>query len=276
MIEMIVFIFGLIVGSFINVLIFRLPHGEDVIKNRSHCPNCAKILSWYELIPVVSFLLQKGRCRKCGAKISFQYIIIELLTGILFLMIFIKLSASLTPDNLTIFQFNNFIINTIYYILYTIYHFYIISALIAIAAIDLKTFLIPDKLVIPAIIIALIFQFLNPLTSNISNTLNISNILFALLIFLFFSALYFFSKGKAMGFGDAKLGLLIGLFLPFPLNIFAIMLSFVFGGIFGIILLALKKAGRKTQIPFGPFMVLSALITFLFPEIVSLMFPIFH
>ncbi len=274
MIEVIIFIFGLIIGSFINVLIYRLPYKEDIIKKRSHCPKCNKILSWFELIPVVSFLMQKGRCRYCKALISFQYIIIEIFTGVLFLMVFQKLNAFLISDNLIMLPTNYLATNIFYFLIYLLYFFYIISVFIAVAVIDFKTFLIPDILIFPATIITLIFQSLNFFFDIYNNlkSLIFYNIISAFVIFLFFFFLYFFSKGEAMGFGDAKLGFLIGIFLPFPLNISAIMLSFILGGFFGIILLSLKKANRKTQIPFGPFMSIGAIITFLFPEIANLIF----
>lgn len=262
MIEFFIFIFGATVGSFLNVLILRLPKGEDVVKERSHCQYCQKKLAWYELIPVLSFIIQKGKCRACGKKISYQYIIVELLTGFLFLLTYLYLNFN--NHNIMSNQILNFdVLNSLYLILYTLYFFYIICTFIAISFIDYKTFYIPDILVFPAIIVSLIFNIVFN-ASNFSDVLN--NILSAFAIFLFFFAFYFFSKGRAMGFGDAKLGFLIGLFLPLPFNIFAIMVSFILGGIFGIILLAFKKADRKTLIPFGPFMVIGDLIVFFFPE----------
>lgn len=284
MIEFFIFLFGAAWGSFLNVLIYRLPKHQG-IRGRSRCPYCKKILRWYELIPIISFIIQKGRCRGCFKKISYQYIIIEVLTGALFLAAYLALKKNY-PDylnfSLSISSFK--FLDTIYEILNTTYYFYIIAIFIAVALIDLKTFFIPDKLVLPAIIISFIYQFFsifNPqkithIKDGAADIFTLAyNILSAFIIFLFFFALYFFSRGRAMGLGDAKLGLLIGLFLPIPLNIGALMIAFVIGGIFGIILLALKKADRKTLVPFGPFMVLGAILALFFPEFITNIFPFF-
>jgi len=274
MLKIIIFILGLIIGSFLNVLIYRLPRGQDIIKKRSYCPKCKKILSWYELIPVLSFIIQRGRCLKCKAKISYQYIFIELLTGLLFLFTYINLTNQFATSSSSISSqilSSNF--QTLYFALNIIYYFYIISIFITIAAIDLKTFFIPDVLVIPAVIISFIYQIIQLPNYPITQFFNL--LISSIAIFFFFGALHFFSKGKAMGFGDAKLGLLIGLFLPFPLNIFAIMLSFIIGGIFGIILMIFKKVDKKSIIPFGPFMVLGALLTFFLPQLIKNIFPLF-
>jgi leader peptidase (prepilin peptidase)/N-methyltransferase len=274
MLKIIIFILGLIIGSFLNVLIYRLPRGQDIIKKRSYCPKCKKILSWYELIPVLSFIIQRGRCLKCKAKISYQYIFIELLTGLLFLFTYINLTNQFATSSSSISSqilSSNF--QTLYFALNIIYYFYIISIFITIAAIDLKTFFIPDVLVILAIIISFIYQIIQLPNYPITQFFNL--LISSIAIFFFFGALHFFSKGKAMGFGDAKLGLLIGLFLPFPLNIFAIMLSFIIGGIFGIILMIFKKVDKKSIIPFGPFMVLGALLTFFLPQLIKNIFPLF-
>ena len=144
-----IFIFGLIIGSFLNVVICRLKTKESIFFTRSKCPKCGVVLKWYDLIPVLSFLIQKGKCSYCRGKISLQYPIVEIITGLLFLQIF----------NFKFLILNEFLILNY---LNLFYYFLIISFLIIIFVYDLRHYIIPDKIVFPAIIIAVIFnlQFL--------------------------------------------------------------------------------------------------------------------
>ncbi|MFH1461148.1 MAG: prepilin peptidase, partial [Patescibacteria group bacterium] len=145
-----IFIFGLMIGSFLNVAICRLETKEKILISRSHCPRCGTILKWFELIPILSFLIQKGRCRYCGKRISFQYPMVEIFTGLLFFLIF----------NFQFSIFNKFSIFN-FQTLELFYYFIIVSFLIVIFVYDLKHYLIPDKIVFPAIIIVLLFNLLN-------------------------------------------------------------------------------------------------------------------
>ena len=235
MIYFLIFIFGLAIGSFLNVVIYRLKTNESILIGRSHCPKCGAILKWYDLIPVLSFLIQKGECRYCQKKISFQYPLVEIITGLLFVLILSKFGFDL---------------------LITYYLLLITCFLIVIFVYDLRHYLILDKIVFPAIIIVLFYQvfignFLNPFLS-------------ALLAGGFFLSLVIVSKGKWMGMGDVKFAILMGLILGWPNILLALFLSFFSGAIIGIILILFGKKGLKSQIPFGPFLVGSTILIMLY------------
>ena len=236
MFYILIFILGLSIGSFLNVIICRLETKETIISNRSYCPQCRVILKWYDLIPVLSFLLQKCRCRYCKKKISWQYPVVEIATACLFLLIF----------NLQFSIFN------------LIYYFIIISFLIIIFTYDLKHYLIPNRIIYPAIIIAGIFNF-QFLISNQFSIFKFS-ILSALGASSFFLALVLVSKGKWMGLGDVKLAFLMGLILGWPNILLALFLSFLSGSVIGIGLIIFGKKDFKSQIPFGPFLAGSTIL----------------
>jgi len=227
-----IFIFGLSVGSFLNVVICRLETKETIISNRSYCPQCRAVLKWYDLIPVLSFLFQKRRCRYCKKKISWQYPVVEIATGLLFLLIF----------NL---QFTIFDL---------IYYFIIISFLIIIFVYDLKHYIIPNKIVYPGIVISLLYLLF---------VIQDSFFLYFLSAFIasgFFLALVLVSKGKWMGLGDVKLAFLMGLILGWPNIFLALFLSFLSGAVIGVGLIFFGKKGFKSQIPFGPFLAGSTIL----------------
>jgi len=238
MAHLFIFIFGLAIGSFLNVVIFRLGKSKLILFGRSKCPKCGKILNWRDLAPLVSFVWQKGRCHYCGKKISWQYPIVEGTTGLLFLLIF----------SLDFAQSKNFI-SLIYYLA-------IISFLIIIFVYDLKHYLIPDKIVYPAIIATFLFCLLG------ANPLN--QILSAFLAGAFFLSLVLLSKGEWMGLGDVKLAFLMGLFLGWPMILTALLLSFFSGAAVGMFLIVLGKKKMKSEIPFGPFLTGSTILVFLF------------
>jgi leader peptidase (prepilin peptidase)/N-methyltransferase len=219
-----VFLFGLCIGSFLNVIICRLGTKESIAKSRSHCPQCGAILKWYDLIPILSFFIQRGRCRYCKGKISLQYPLVELATGLLFLAVFYSRSS----------------------ILGQLFYFYIISSLIVIFVYDLKHYIIPDMVVYPAIGLALLYSF--------------SNLWPAILASAFFLLLFLATKGKGMGLGDVKLAFLMGLVLGWPNILLALFLSFLLGSIIGLSLIFLGKKGLKSEIPFGPFLTASTIL----------------
>jgi prepilin signal peptidase PulO-like enzyme (type II secretory pathway) len=222
-----VFILGLCIGSFLNCFIYRMEQ-EKSLNGRSFCPHCKHTLSWQDLFPVFSFLFLKGKCRYCKAKISWQYPAVEILTALIFLLILNKFS---------IYQFLNLI-----------FFFYIASSLIIIFVYDLRHYLIPDKVLFPAIVITLIY--------DLTNFQQIWNDLLAAVIAAgFFLLIFLMSKGRAMGFGDVKLAILMGLLLGLPNILAALFLAFLFGAIIGIILMLIHKKGLKSEIPFGPFLI---------------------
>ena len=237
------FVFGLVFGSFLNVVVYRLKTRQNIYFGGSFCPECKTQLKWYDLIPLLSFIYLRGRCRYCRKKISWQYPIVEILSGLIWVLVFYKFA--LPAEALA----KAGVLNIIYYI-------FILSIFLVIAVYDFKWRIIPDKIVYPAIAVALVYNF------------NISSLITAAVAFLFFFLIYFFSKGKAMGLGDAKLAFLIGLFLSFPLAIVAFILAFIIGAVFGIILIGLGKKSLKSRIAFGPFLVLGATISFFLSDFI--------
>src|SRR3989344_1186385 len=186
-------VFGLIFGSFLNVVIYRLKTGEPLGFSRSFCPECRAKLKWFDLIPLFSFIFLRGRCRYCQKKISWQYPIVEILSGLIWVGAFYVTP----PDKGGLGGVLNFV-----------YYLFIFSALLVIAVYDFKWKIIPDKIIYPAIAVALIYNLL-----EIFKYKNIEIFFLpffsAALAFLFFFSFFYFSKGKAMGLGDAKLAFLI-------------------------------------------------------------------
>ena len=238
MLYILIFIFGLTIGSFLNVIICRLETKKSIFFARSHCPKCGAILKWYDLIPIISFLIQKNRCRYCKKKISWQYPMVEIITGLLFLLIF----------------FFNFAQDKNFHFINLSYYLIIVCFLIIIFVYDLRHYIIPDKIVFPGIIIALIYNFLNYGLLNTDYRLLLINLLSAFLASGFFLSLVLISKGKWMSLGDVKLVFLMGIILGWPSISFALLLSFFSGAIIGISLILFGKKGLKSQIPFGPFL----------------------
>jgi len=250
MIKFFIFLFGLIVGSFLNCIVYRLKTGENFLKGRSFCPNCKHVLNFWDLIPVLSFIILKGRCRYFQKPISWQYPLVELATGILFVF-----AAQLTINNqqLTAFNFFNFC-----------YLLIVFCFLIVIFVFDLKHYLILDKVIYPAIIIALIFNFQFLISKQF--LIFKYSILSAFGAATFFLLIVLVSRGKWMGVGDIKLAFLMGLFLGWPEILVALFLAFSIGAIVGLILIFLKKKTLKSEIPFGPFLVTGTFLALFFGQ----------
>lgn len=256
------FIFGLIFGSFLNVVIYRLNPALQLksgVFGRSACLYCRTQLKWSDLIPLFSFIWLRRHCRYCDKKISWQYPIVEILSGLVWVGVFYKIygfnfSAIGEISSLWGGQFLNFL-NFFYYI-------FILSSFLVVAVYDYKWQIIPDKLVFPAIIIVIIYSLFN---KNFIMPIIVSSV-----AFLFFFLIFYFSKGQAMGFGDAKLAFLIGLFLNPLLAGIAFTLAFVLGAIFGIILVCFRKKSWKSQIAFGPFLVIGTMIAFFMPNFLNI------
>jgi len=217
---------------------------EKSLKGRSFCPQCKHVLSWKDLLPVFSFVFLRGKCRYCKTKISWQYPLVELATGLAFLAIF-NFQFSI---NFTIFQF-----------IFIFLYFYIAGALIFIFVYDLKHYLIPDKVLFPAIFITLAYRIFSPEIINY--------IWGALAASGFFFLIWFVSRGQWMGFGDVKLAILMGLLLGLPKVLAALFIAFFLGAIIGVILMAFKKSsgwGMKSEMPFGPFLIAGTFIALFF------------
>ena len=226
-----IFFLGLAVGSFLNCIIYRLHAGQSFLKGRSFCPFCKHQLSWPDLIPIFSFLALKGRCRHCRQKISFQYPLVELATGVLFLIV--SLSVSDTDRLICLITISCFLVIIFVY--------------------DLKHYIIPDKVVYPAIGITLIYHLLR---------LNLEPERFSLGVFwaafgaaAFFGTIVLISRGRWIGVGDVKLAFLMGLILGFPNILVALFLAVLLGAIMGIGLIISGKKTLRSEVPFGPFLV---------------------
>ena len=254
----IIFLFGLVIGSFLNCVIYRLYTREGFFVGRSHCPKCGHKLAWYDLIPLFSFIALRGRCRYCRQKISLQYPLVELATGIIFLLIF-KFQA-LNFGELSIFNF---------YFLFSVFYFLLIASfLIIIFTYDLQHYIIPDRIIYPAVAIVFLYQLFKVWSSGFSPNLKIltNPLLSALFASAFFLAIVLASRGRWMGFGDVKLAFFMGLFLGFPDILVALFLAFFIGAIIGTGLIIFKKKGFRSEIPFGPFLVTGTLIAFFWGE----------
>jgi prepilin signal peptidase PulO-like enzyme (type II secretory pathway) len=253
-----VFLFGLIVGSFLNCVIYRLEQKQSFLQGRSFCPHCKHTLSWQDLIPVFSFLFLKGKCQYCNKKISIQYPLVEIATGILFLLIL----------NFKFLIFNEFLIFNFETITYFLYLLIISSLLIIVFVYDLKHFIIPDKVIFPAIIIALGFRVWD-LVGHWSLEFGIFHPFIAAFgASGFFLFIVLVSRGKWMGVGDIKLAFLMGLLLGFPYILVALFFSFLIGAIIGIGLILAKRKTMKSEVPFGPFLVIGTFIALFLGEII--------
>ncbi len=268
------FLLGVAIGSFLNVVILRLHTGEK-LTGRSHCFNCDRTLSASELIPLFSFIFQRGKCRKCGSRISWQYPVVEAGTGLLFALIAWPVMSGIdvmTADFMV--WLNTFFSLLVFWAIF--------SVLMAILVYDLYHLIIPDELVYTFIGLSLLSPilstepFLSPTVfANLTGLVfpMLSGLAGALLLFGFFWSLWAFSGGRWMGFGDAKLVIGIG-FLLYPVqeSLLAVMLAFVIGAVVGVGLLAFNRLSRyaskdltlKTELPFAPFLILGTLLVFVF------------
>lgn len=229
-----VFLIGLIIGSFFNVLLFRLDREDGIFLGRSKCPKCQKQLKLFELFPLLSFIILKGKCRYCRQKISLIYPIVELTTGIIFTLFYLTLGLPLTPD--------------------LSYSFLLIIFFILIIFFDYIYYIIPDKLVFPFIGIAVIFSLFFKKEEFL--VLLISGLLLGGL----FAILYLVSKGRWVGLGDAKLLLLIGLVFGYPYGFLITLFSIWSAALVGLVLIAIKKASLKSELPFGLFLSVISII----------------
>jgi len=254
---LLIFIFGLTVGSFLNSVIYRLGK-ESFLKGRSYCPHCDHKLSWKDLIPLLSYLSLKGKCRYCNEKISWQYPAVELSTGLLFLFLFWRGLPKLTSYSL-LFQTITVVFGLI-----------IVACLVVIFVYDLKHFIIPDPVLL-LMLLAIGAWFLTAFSFGFLSTCGIANrFLSGLLAALPFLLIVLASGGKLMGMGDVKYLFIMGLLLGWPQVVIALFFAFVIGGIMGIGLIALQKKSLKSKLPFGPLLVIGTLIAWSFgPQILS-------
>ncbi len=242
-----IFILGAVIGSFLNVLIYRLPREESIVYPSSHCPNCKKAIFWYDNIPIVSFILLRGRCRNCGNPISPRYLLVEFMTGILFLLI--------GP----IFGFG------IWDFGFYFAAFFICLLIVAFFS-DLETEIIPDEIMILGIPFGLLFNLLkgNLQAAVLGCALGYS---FLFLISLFGRSVF---KKDALGYGDVKLAALMGAWLLYDKVLLGVFLGYLIGAVVSIILLSAKIKKFGDYIPFGPYLATGAFLAFFWgPQIIS-------
>lgn len=246
-------VLGLVLGSFINVVIFRINKEQNFILGRSHCMHCKNKLKILDLIPVFSFLFLKGRCRYCNKKISIQYPLIELSTSIL--LVFTYLNLDLIRNNLAAFSKIN---PTLFYF----YMSFLVMILLIIFVYDLRYYLIPDGVVITGFLLSIVLIFYSYFC--VFRFVILDNALGLLIFSGFFAIQHYISGGKWVGWGDVNLGLLLGLVLGLKLTILSLMIAYVAGAIISLILIALKLKTRKDIIPFGPFLIAASFLSFFY------------
>ncbi len=229
-------VYGIVIGSFLNVLILRIPVKEEFVKTRSHCTQCGYQLRWYDLVPIISYLTLQGKCRECKTKISIQYPLIELLNGAAYLGIYLYSGIAWE----------------------TIISCIVFSLLLVIFMIDLRHKIIPNGLVI-AIFIVSIFRMIM-LQTYFDSVIGF----FTVSLFLLLLALL--TKG-GMGMGDIKLMAASGVLLGWQNNILALMIGAVLGSVIGVSLIIFKVIKRKQMIPFGPFLTIGIFVAMLFGDI---------
>ncbi len=227
---------GAIFGSFGNVLILRIPKGESVVKPRSHCATCKAQIAWYDNLPILTWFILKGRCRRCGAPFSIRYAIVELLAGLLLAGAFLRYGWSWNFIEMMPF----------------------LLGLLVVSVIDLDHFLLPDVFTLSGIVIGLVGAFLNPERSWLDSV-------FGVLMgggFLWTLAYFYFllRKEDGMGGGDIKLLAWIGAVLGWKSIPFVIVVASVTGSVVGIYVAVQQKKGMKAMIPFGPYLALGAVL----------------
>lgn len=239
-------IIGAVVGSFLNVVILRLPEeGESIVFPASRCPKCLHALKWYDNIPIISFILLKRKCRYCEAPISWQYPLIELVMALLSLALVFKFG--LTPALAIYFVFT--------------------AALLVVIVIDFYHKIIPDIISLPGIVVGFACSFINPAVTWQQSGLGLligGGVLYALA-----AGYYLFTKREGMGGGDIKLLAMIGAFLGWQSLPFVVFGSSILGALVGIGAMAKQKKGGKTMIPYGPFLSMAALLYMFYSELIN-------
>lgn len=239
MVSLILFIFGIAIGSFLNVVALRYD-GEHFLFNtteiggRSHCPHCHKTLQWFELFPVVSYIVLGGRCRNCKAKIGIQYPIVELISGIIFVAVPLQLSGMPT-------------ISSVIWII-------ALEILLLMSYIDILLGIIPDELNIALGLVAIADIWITAQYGD--------HLLGAVVAVALFGGIVAATRGKGMGMGDVKLALPLGLLFGWPDIAMIAVLAFIIGGIFGLGAIAFGKKTMKGALPFGPFLALASVVAF--------------
>lgn len=238
--NIVIFIFGAVIGSFLNVCIYRIPAGVSIVKPASRCPYCQAAIRWYQNIPILSYLVLRGRCSSCGHSISIRYPLVEALTGLLFVLIF--------------HVFGFMWATPVYWLL--------AAALVVVTFIDLDHQIIPDVISLPGIAVGFLLSFLLPFVSW-------SDSLFGILLgggslYLVAKVYYWLTRVEGMGGGDVKLLAMIGAFMGWKAILPTIFIGSLVGSVIGVSVMLYRKAGSRLAIPFGPFLALGAVIYLLY------------
>ena len=239
-IPLFVFIFGALIGSFLNVCIYRIPEGKSIVSPPSHCPSCGEGVRWYDNIPILSYLILRGKCRFCANRISVQYPLVELLTALAALFFFLKFQLSIVFAILFIFT----------------------AALIVISFIDLEHRIIPDVISLPGIIVGFVAALFLPEVGWMSSLIGILVGGGSLLLVAWVYQLL--TRKEGMGGGDIKLLAMMGAFLGWRAIPFIIFASSLIGSVIGISVMLIQKKDSKFALPFGPFLAIGALIYIFF------------
>ena len=245
--ELFIFLFGMAVGSFLNVCIYRLPRSISLIRPSSMCPSCRTKIAFYDNVPVASYLWLRGRCRHCGIAISPRYPLIELISGLFAVAVFAH--YGLSWEGLIVYA--------------------LVSALVVITYIDIDHQIIPNVITYPGIVVGFLASFAVDYITYIESLIGI--ILGGGVLLMVAWGYYFMTKKEGMGGGDIKLLAMLGAFLGWKGVIFTIFVGSAIGALVGMALALRTEQGRRLPIPFGPFLSLGALLYLFFgPQIISL------
>lgn len=285
------FLLGTIFGSFINVLIVRYDPDKSFFSSsstggRSHCPHCHTTLRWFELIPLLSYLLQLGKCRTCGKRLSIRYFAMEVLFGVLTLGIPLYLNSFFGISA------NAFFTGALPYWYYALLATWVVVSYVFVAMtfIDLKFYIIPDELTISLVVLGLIITGImvqadqSTISAYMQSRLSFlvqyismfpifphlvwNHIAGAFIGFFFFLMLSVITRGRGIGFGDVKLAFALGILFGWPDIAVITILSFIAGALWSLLLMLLKSKGMKDRVPFAPFFVFGAFLTFFFGSVI--------
>ena len=243
-------VLGLLIGSFLNVVIHRVPEGRSVVAPASACPHCRARIRWFDNVPVLSWLLLRGRCRDCGGRIAVRYPLVELGTGVVFALVALLFApAVLSASGTAVWGAA----------LALLAFLYLAAISVALAVIDIERHRLPNVIVLPAYLVGAVL--LVPAALLLGEPVRLLSALIGSAALLGFYLVLALVRPDGMGMGDVKLAGVLGLFLgwlgwaPLVIGGFA---AFVLGGVFGVVLMLVRRAGRRSRIPFGPWMLLGA------------------
>jgi leader peptidase (prepilin peptidase)/N-methyltransferase len=232
---LLVFVLGAVIGSFLNVCIYRIPAGESIVYPPSRCPACGSAIRWYQNVPILSYLLLRGKCAACGVRISASYPLVEALTGALFVLVFLCFGLHGA----------------------TLVYWLFAAALVAITFIDLDHQIIPDVISLPGIVVGFLCSFAVPWISWTDSLLGI--LAGGGSLYLVAVGYELLTRKEGMGGGDIKLLAMIGAFLGWKAVLPIVFISSLMGSLVGVPVMLITKADSKLAIPFGPFLAAAAL-----------------